>query len=542
MICLRSQLHLNENTSASEIWNAIVQWRINSRNTPKDIKEWFFNNPFEKLQDKPVDVKFNATIISYYVASETKFAFKLSEENGGYITTVCFNSKITKSNFSLEMEINNQNKYKFSRPKIFDYLTPFLAENIYSKSAIKNGKYNEVSQIFLNNSFELPVVYISSTQNDNYYIDPDELSKKLYGIAFVYKEPNSSFSKNLKNITNGKNPYNGTVGIFYKNNRIYISPERIEKFDFFHRISQLSLQIQFQEDLTWFGITRSYLQKTTKKIQSHVTDISKQIAAITTATIISSITKQIELLKVQKNQNKIEQELLNLKENLEKKECLISQLKEQLEAEKKEKEAVEKELESVKKEHNEYIITFDKELEEKQSEIEELKEENEKLKVYESAFTEQDNKGITIAIKCSEQPLYPNEFEDFIKGIIYQTASKYKNFNGGTEKDPKGFIRIYHVLKSIFENNKDFDFQNSKTYEIIQKIEKASPDTDKEASKLLEDIGFIRDENSKGHPKFFFHNDKRYSITIPSTWGDKRSSKNYLSQATHCVLNPKEIK
>ncbi|MCR5612115.1 hypothetical protein [Treponema sp.] len=65
MICLRSQLHLNENTSASEIWNAIVQWRINSRNTPKDIKEWFFNNPFEKLQDKPVDVKFNATIISY---------------------------------------------------------------------------------------------------------------------------------------------------------------------------------------------------------------------------------------------------------------------------------------------------------------------------------------------------------------------------------------------------------------------------------------------------------------------------------------------
>ena len=59
MICLRSQLHLNKNASASEIWNAIAQWRINSRNTPKDIKEWFLKNPFEKLQDKPVDIKFN---------------------------------------------------------------------------------------------------------------------------------------------------------------------------------------------------------------------------------------------------------------------------------------------------------------------------------------------------------------------------------------------------------------------------------------------------------------------------------------------------
>lgn len=175
-------------------------------------------------------------------------------------------------------------------------------------------------------------------------------------------------------------------------------------------------------------------------------------------------------------------------------------------------------------------------------EIERLLEENEKLKAYEAVFAEKDNNGITISINCSEKPLYPNEFEDFIKGLIYQVASKYNNFNGGTEKDPKGFIRIHHVLKSIFENNKNFDFQNSNTYNIIQKIEKASPDTDKEASKILEDIGFVKDESTKGHPKFFFHNDKRYSITIPSTWGDKRSSRNYLSQATHCVLNPKEIK
>ena len=50
MICLRSQLYLNENTSASEVWNAISQWRINSRNTANDVKTWFSNNPYERLQ------------------------------------------------------------------------------------------------------------------------------------------------------------------------------------------------------------------------------------------------------------------------------------------------------------------------------------------------------------------------------------------------------------------------------------------------------------------------------------------------------------
>lgn len=542
MICLRSQLYLNENTSASEVWNAISQWRINSRNTANDVKTWFSNNPYERLQKKPIDLQFGQTSISYYAVSNTNFAFKLSEESGNYITTICFNSKIKTSNFSLEMEISNPAKNKFSRPKIFDYLTQFLPNDIYSITAMKDGDYNKISKIFLNNKYDLPVIYISSTQNDKYSINPDELSKSLYGIAHVFKEPNNSFSKQLKKISNGKNPYNGTIGIFYKNNRIYISPEKIEKFDFFHRISQLSLLIQFDEKLTWYGIIRPYLQKATENIQTQVTDISKQIQAITAATILNDLKKQIELAKTKEHQKKIEQELAKLKESLEKKESFISQLQEQLEAEKEEKEAIEKELENTRKEYSEYISTFDVELEEKQLEIERLLEENEKLKAYEAVFAEKDNNGITISINCSEKPLYPNEFEDFIKGLIYQVASKYNNFNGGTEKDPKGFIRIHHVLKSIFENNKNFDFQNSNTYNIIQKIEKASPDTDKEASKILEDIGFVKDESTKGHPKFFFHNDKRYSITIPSTWGDKRSSRNYLSQATHCVLNPKEIK
>lgn len=542
MICLRTQLHLNENTSASEIWNAISQWRIGSRNTSNDVKTWFSNNPYEKLEKNPIDLQFGPTTISYYAVSNTNFAFKLTEESGSYITTICYNSEIKPANFSLEMEISNPTKNKFSRPKIFDFLTPFLSNDIYSKVAIKDGDYNKISNIFLNNKYDLPVIYISSTQNDKYFINPDELSKTLYGIAHVFKEPNNSFSKQLKKISNGKNPYNGTAGIFYKNNRIYISPERIERFDFFHRVSQLSLLIQFDEKLTWYGIIRPFLQKTTENLQTQVTNISKQIKAITTVTILNDLKKQIELAKTKEHQKKSEQELVKLKESLEKKESLISQLYEQLEAEKNEKEAIEKELYNTKKEHSEYISTFDTELEEKQLEVERLQEENEKLKAYEAAFSEKVNNGIIISINCTEKPLYPNEFEDFIKGLIYQIASKYKNYNGGTEKDPKGFIRIYHVLKSIFDNNKNFDFQNTKTYEIIQKIEKASPDTDKEASKILEDIGFVKDENSKGHPKFFFYNDKRYSITIPSTWGDKRSSKNYLSQATHCILNPKEIK
>lgn len=543
MICLRSQLSLKENISAADVWIAISEWRIHSKNTPKKIKRWLQEHPFENLPEKPIDENFGSITLSVYAANKTAFAFKLSEDEGKFITTICFNSEIHGSNFTLEMEVKNHDTYKFSRPKIFDYLKPLMPEDKYSKKAHKKGDYNSVAQFINGMNSELPVIYISTDRNNHYLTEPDKLAEELFGIAQIYKEPNNSFSKQLSKITNGKNPYNGTIGIFHNKNRIYISPDRIRNFDFFHRITQLSLLIQFNDNLTWYGMINPYLQQIAEEKQIKVSKIAKQIGAITIFSLLENVVKEIELSKSKEYQKKLEEELVEFKKNLEAKDELIKQLEEQLKAVRENKCSIEQELKKTKKEYEDYSSTFDRELEEKQKEIDVFKEKNEKLEAYKDAFAadHQKNTDITISIACPERALFPNEITDFIKGLIYAVAEKYRNYNGGSDKDRKGFLRLHDVLKSILENNSAFAFENSKAYKIRKELDRASSNSDKETLKILEDCGFEKDNASKEHSKMYFHGDKRYCVTLASTGGDKRGIKNDLARAKHFFLSPKDL-
>jgi hypothetical protein len=64
----------------------------------------------------------------------------------------------------------------------------------------------------------LPVVYISRYFfGDSYLVDPQRLAVKLSGLAHVFYETDTIVSTKLKEITNGRNPYNGKIGIFWPN-------------------------------------------------------------------------------------------------------------------------------------------------------------------------------------------------------------------------------------------------------------------------------------------------------------------------------------
>lgn len=64
--------------------------------------------------------------------------------------------------------------------------------------------------------YMMPVVYVSAKKNnDGIYIDSDELAKDLAGVAHVMVEESCECTHILKNITDGKNPYNGAVQIFF---------------------------------------------------------------------------------------------------------------------------------------------------------------------------------------------------------------------------------------------------------------------------------------------------------------------------------------
>lgn len=67
----------------------------------------------------------------------------------------------------------------------------------------------------------IPMVYVSKIFNSSgYNSDIDKLSRNLAGIAYIVAEKSGDFGFNLKERTNGNNPYNGHIAIYYPNGKI----------------------------------------------------------------------------------------------------------------------------------------------------------------------------------------------------------------------------------------------------------------------------------------------------------------------------------
>lgn len=64
--------------------------------------------------------------------------------------------------------------------------------------------------------YMMPIVYVSATRNkDEIRVDSNELAKDLAGVAHVMVEESCECTKRLRDLTDGKNPYNGAIQIFF---------------------------------------------------------------------------------------------------------------------------------------------------------------------------------------------------------------------------------------------------------------------------------------------------------------------------------------
>lgn len=67
----------------------------------------------------------------------------------------------------------------------------------------------------------MPCVYVSVRGSGAPLVRPKTLSNMLSGMAHVFVEPSWGFSKSLKELVNGKNAYNGAVGIYCPDGESY---------------------------------------------------------------------------------------------------------------------------------------------------------------------------------------------------------------------------------------------------------------------------------------------------------------------------------
>lgn len=67
----------------------------------------------------------------------------------------------------------------------------------------------------------LPIIYVSATGHDEWLLTQDEITKLAYdlgGVAHVVVEPNRAFSIRLRDASEGRNVYNGALGIAMPHN------------------------------------------------------------------------------------------------------------------------------------------------------------------------------------------------------------------------------------------------------------------------------------------------------------------------------------
>lgn len=496
MICYRTWVYLEKNVSAENIWSAFCKWRLSSINTSQELKKELKNHtPFPLSKKYKIETTKEKVEI---IQIENSFAIKLIEHQSRMKieTSIIMNSVKGKPCLSYEMDMTTKeahDRVPFSPTKFFTFIESYLKKEAKYSGAQQADEIGSeaLAKIILeeNQKYQLPLVYVSCKKDGSQKVDCEKLGQMLFCSAFVVYENNVDFSKQLATRTNGRSPYNGAVGIFWKN-RYRILTNEISEKDYFQVISKYLVTNQLPQELTFTFIQGKY------------------------AELLQNLSeKEIEKLQV-----KLENSEKTAEEKLKTQEQIIAEKENQIKVLSEQKENLKAELAKKEKEIQDYVETFDS----NEEDIKKLRDENERLKnkceIYQDNFKKKQQIGNrSISFVCNEKDLFPNEIENFLKGIWFDYLTKYKN----NDKQK----RIKDVAEDFIKNNPDFDFKKSSSNEKFNRIEKQI----KNGEKNIED--FVEKAHN-GHIKTCFGGDDRYQITISSTEGKMNRSNKNLSSDT----------
>lgn len=95
---------------------------------------------------------------------------------------------------------------------------------ITTKPVEWNSRTKKVVISAINGEYDgdIPVVFLSRLfDSAGYIVDADELAKHLAGMAYTVTEGGEEVTAELKEATNNRNPYNGSIGIYYPGTSYY---------------------------------------------------------------------------------------------------------------------------------------------------------------------------------------------------------------------------------------------------------------------------------------------------------------------------------
>jgi len=262
-----------QNKTINDVQDICCQWLYNSRNSKFNT----INLTFNFYQDNEIiSQNKSEKVISKYIKSENTEVFyfeyiKGLEQSEQWVTTIIINKTGSLFKIGVKLEFISQTP----RPDIKYAKKPLIINNLINNlGAAFDGKLQiDEIQLLDNNTYwldvvadmingkfdgHLPCLYLSRPLcfNSNQI---QELQKELSGLAHIFIEPeenSQNFSYKLKESTDGKNAYHGSIGIYWKgghSKKLFLNPNDDSKIllDSIKNIVRNSLLLQkFPQELT----------------------------------------------------------------------------------------------------------------------------------------------------------------------------------------------------------------------------------------------------------------------------------------------------
>lgn len=355
--------------------------------------------------------------------------------------------------------------------------TIITEENIKLLVDIINGKTR----------YNLPIVYISKTYDDEDPVNVSYLASRLKGVAHVMVEEGNWLNNAIKNQCDSKNEYYGAIGIYYPSqvfrHKRYLYRNALGYDNFllervFRAVIQYSNSQMVDTLFTWQGVNNALLMD-------------------------KLISQREERLAAENAQRVAETEATKLLDSLDEEERRIR------------KQA----FEDARSEANELLDSFDMEMQKLQDQVKALTYANEALQV--------ENQGLKAKLdsRDSDPVLFMGDEFEFYPGEVKDILMS--ELTDSLKEIPKKSRRA-DILQDIIESNnyQKLSFDKAKKVKQILKNYDGMSSKTKQA---LKELGFEISEDGK-HYKVVYYGDSRYQTVLSKTPSDARTGKNSAQQ------------
>lgn len=341
--------------------------------------------------------------------------------------------------------------------------------------------------------FNLPVVYVSKTYNDEDPVNVSYLASRLKGVAHVMLEEGNWLNRTIKEQCKGNNEYYGAIGIYYpsrgNNHRRYLYRSAVGYDRFLlERVVQSVIQYsnaQMVDTLyTWQGVNNALLRD-------------------------RLISQREERLAAEAARKAAEEEAAKIMDTRDEEERRIR------------KQA----LEDARSEANGILDSFDAEMQKLQDQVEALTRANEALQFENQGLKAKldSRDAIPVLFMGDEFEFYPGEVKDLLLATLSEAV-----------KGIQSKSRRADVVQDIIKNNNYQRLSVAKA-EATKRILRNYDGMSAKTKQALNDLGFEITEDGK-HYKVAYYGDGRYQTTYSKTPSDGRTGKNSAQQTINMVF------